>query len=719
MPAATKYLRREILDDAIALLTFDRPESIANIFDQPTLDELNEQLNLLETEKTLRGLIIRSAKAKIFIAGADLKGFVADPNMERIAFLIEKGQKTFDRISRLPFVTVAAIHGAALGGGFEIALACDYRVASSDPATKVGLPETTLGVLPAWGGLTRLPRLIGLQKSLDAILTGRQFPAKLAAKLGMVDAVAYPERIIDLAAGIIRKNAGKKRTLRQFAVNRPPISRLIRSEAEKTVLAKTRGNYPAQIKALEAVFAGLTLSHEESLANEKNKFIELALGKEAQNLIGVFFLRERAKKLAVDLGESSPRPIKAVKKSLVIGAGLMGAAIAQWLSARGIRVLLKDIGPSPLAKGMQSIEKLNREAVRRRIFSEIEARNAYDRIVPVYEEVPLNDIDLVIEAAVEEIELKQKIFAALEKKVSPEVVIASNTSALSIDAMAASLQHPERLVGIHFFNPVHRMQLVEIVRGPKTSARTAETALRFTKDIGKLPVLVRDSPGFLVNRILLPYLVEAMRLFREGHRLADIDGVMLDFGMPMGALRLIDEVGFDVAAHVARELERRLSYLGPLDDTLEKMMAKGWLGRKSAMGFYRYGPNGKESPNPELGGFQATAPTVQNEGDLRDRLVLIMVNEAARTLEEKVVEAPEDVDFGMVMGTGWAPFRGGPLRFADTLGLGTVASRLNNLRERIGERFAPCGLLATMAEKGDTFYPRDQVSESKADTRKV
>jgi 3-hydroxyacyl-CoA dehydrogenase/enoyl-CoA hydratase/3-hydroxybutyryl-CoA epimerase len=712
MSTPSKYLRREVLDDAIALLTFDKPESTANIFDQATFDELNEQLNFLETEKTLRGLIIRSAKPKIYIAGADLKGFTASLNAERLAFLVEQGQKTFERISRLPFVTVAAIHGVALGGGFEVALACDYRIASSDPATKVGLPETMLGILPAWGGSTRLPRLIGLQKSLDAILTGKQFPAKLAAKLGMVDAVAYPERIIDLAAELIRKNAGKKRASRQFAVNRPPISRLIKSEAEKRVLAKTRGNYPAQIKALEVVFASLVLSHEESLANEKNKFVELALGKEAQNLVRVFFLQERAKKLAVDLGDSSSLPIKKVNKSMVIGAGLMGAGIAQWLSTRGIRVLLKDIGPSPLAKGMQSIEKLNREAVRRHIFSETEARNAYDRIVPVYEEVPLSDIDLVIEAAVEELGLKQKIFTALEMKISPEVVIASNTSALSIDAMAASLRHPERLVGIHFFNPVHRMQLVEIVRGPKTSARTTETAIRFAKGIGKLPVLVRDSPGFLVNRILLPYMVEALRLFKEGQRLAEIDRVMLDFGMPMGPLRLTDEVGFDVATHVARELEGRLPYLGPLDDTLEKMMAKGWLGRKSGKGFYQYESNSKESPNPELGGFQATEPAVQNQGDLRDRLVLIMVNEAARTLEEKVVEGPEDVDFGMVMGTGWSPFRGGPLRFADSFGVSTVVSRLNNLRERIGGRFAPCDLLSMMARKGDTFYPRDQVKEN-------
>ena len=719
MPAVTQHIKREIAEDGIALLTFDRPESTANIFDQQTFDELNNQLNFLETEKSLRGLIIRSAKPKIYIAGADLKGFTADLNAERIASLIEEGQKTFDRIARLPFVTVAAIHGVALGGGLEITLACDYRVASSDPATKVGFPETLLGILPAWGGSTRLPRLIGFPKALDAILTGRQFPAKLAAKLGIVDAVAYPEKIIGVAAEFIRRNNGKKRTLRQLLVNRPPISQLIKFEAEKKVLAKTRGNYPAQMKALEVVFASLSLSHEQSLANEKNKFVELALGNEAQNLIRVFFLQERAKKLKVDLAESSGVPVKTIKKSMVIGAGLMGAGIAQWLSARGIRVLLKDVGPLPLAKGMQSIDKLNREGVRRHVFSGTEARNAYDRIVPVYEEVPLRDIDMVIEAAVEKLEIKKQIFADLEAKISPEVVIASNTSALSIDKMAASLQHPERVVGIHFFNPVHRMQLVEIVRGPRTNALTVETAIRFAKGVGKLPVLVRDSPGFLVNRILLPYMVEAVRLFKEGHRLGTIDRVMLDFGMPMGPLRLSDEVGLDVSAHVAHELERHLPSAGPMDDTLEKMMAKGWLGRKSGKGFYQYDATGKESPNPEMGKSQAAEPTVQNEGDLRDRVVLIMVTEAGRTLEERVVETPEDVDFGMIMGTGWSPFRGGPLRFADALGISTVVSRLNNLRDRIGQHFAPCELLSRMAEKGEVFYPRDKVAKAIESTPKT
>ena len=382
----------------------------------------------------------------------------------------------------------------------------------------------------------------------------------------------------------------------------------------------------------------------------------------------------------------------------------MGAGIAQWLSARGIRVLLKDIGPEFLAKGMQSIAKVYRDATKRKVFSEVEAQSGFDRVVPVYEDVPLRYVDLVIEAAIEKLDLKQQIFSQLDPKLSPDVVLATNTSALSIDAIAASVQHPERVVGIHFFNPVHRMQLVEIVRGTKTNGATLDAALRFVKSIGKLPVLVRDSPGFLVNRILLPYMVEAIRLFTEGYRVQKIDRVMTEFGMPMGPLRLADEVGLDVSAHVATDLSNRVSHLPPLHDVVPKMIAKGWLGCKSGKGFYEYSSS-SERPNPQLGELQPAEPTTVNEGDLRDRLTLIMVNEAARTLEEHVVDAPEDVDFGMIMGTGWAPFRGGPIRFADTLSISTVVSRLNSLADRVGTYFQPCRLLADMANRGGTFYP--------------
>jgi 3-hydroxyacyl-CoA dehydrogenase/enoyl-CoA hydratase/3-hydroxybutyryl-CoA epimerase len=707
-------IQREVSDAGIAILTFDRPDSTANVFDQRTLDELSAHLDFLESETSLKGLIIRTAKSKIFIAGADLNAFTLEISAERIAAVIEQGQKTFDRIARLPYPTLAAIHGVALGGGFEIALACDYRIASSDSVTKVGLPETNLGILPAWGGCTRLPKLIGLPNALEAIMNGRQYPAEQALHAGMIDSIVHREQLTTVATKKIHQCGGKKRSLKLHFANRAPLSRVIQSQAEKKALARTHGHYPAPLKALEVAYASLNLPHEESLANEKNKFVELALSETAQNLIGLFFLQERAKKLRLpkELELPPTAPANAVKRALVVGAGLMGAGIAQWMSSRGIRVILKDVGPAPLGKGMQSIAKVYAEAVKRHLFSETDARNAFDRVLPVYEEVPLNEIDLVLEAAVEKLDLKQKLFAEIESKVSPGLVLASNTSALSIDAIGASLQHPERVVGFHFFNPVHRMQLVEIVRGTKTNAATLNAAIRFAKQIGKLPVLVKDSPGFLVNRILLPYMVEAVRLFSEGHRVEHIDRVMVDFGMPMGPLRLCDEVGLDVAEHVAKELASRLKHLAPLNDTLGKIIERGCLGRKSGKGFYHHDASGDGKINAQLGDLQAREPATVNEGDLRDRLVLSMVNEAARTIEENVVASPEDVDFGMIMGTGWAPFRGGPLRFADHLGIATVVSRLNNLRDRVAPEFAPCRLLAEMANRGGSFYPQKKATPS-------
>ena len=707
-------IQREVSDAGITILTFDRPNSTANIFDQQTLGELNAHLDFLESEKSLKGLIVRSAKSKIYIAGADLNAFTQEISAERIAMVIEQGQKTFDRIARLPYPTVAAIHGVALGGGYEITLACDYRIASSDSVTKVGLPETNLGILPAWGGSTRLPKLIGLPNALEAILNGRQYPAEQALSLGMVDLIVHREHLTTAATKKIQESGNKKRPSKIHISNQKPLSRVVQSQAEKKVLERTRGHYPAPIKALEVACASLTVSHEESLANEKNRFVELALGETAQNLIRIFFLQERAKKLKLpkELETAPATTVKGVNRALVVGAGLMGAGIAQWLSSRGISVVLKDVGPAPLGNAMQSIAKTYGEAVKRHLLSKIDARNAFDRVLPIYEEIPFRDLDLVIEAAIEKLALKQQIFADLESKVPPDLVLASNTSALSIDAIAASLQHPERVVGIHFFNPVHRMQLVEVVRGSKTDSGTLDTALRFAKQIGKLPVLVKDSPGFLVNRILLPYMVEAVRLFSEGHRIENIDRAMLEFGMPMGPLRLTDEVGLDVAEHVAQELVSRLKHLPPLNDTLGKMIAKGWLGRKTGKGFYEHASGGDEKINAQLSDLQPAEPATVNEGDLRDRLVLSMVNEAARTIEEKVVDTPKDVDFGMIMGTGWAPFRGGPLRFADDLSISTVVSRLNNLRDRVAPEFAPCPLLADMANRGASFYPQTKATRS-------
>jgi 3-hydroxyacyl-CoA dehydrogenase/enoyl-CoA hydratase/3-hydroxybutyryl-CoA epimerase len=688
----------QIRDPGIAFLIFDRPGSAANIFDQATFGELTTLLDQIENDTSVRGLVIATAKPKIFIAGADLTGFSKDPSAENLASTIELGQRTFGRIANLKFPTIAAIHGVALGGGLEIALACDYRIASLDSATKVGLPETNLGILPAWGGCTRLPRLVGLPVALEVILSGKQYPARQAQKLGLVDETTYRERLDALAIKMIVESHGKKRAEKTHLANIAPLSTIIADRAKKKTVEKTRGHYPAPLKALEVVVKGLKSPPAISLENEKKAFIELAKGEAAQNLIRVFFLQERAKKITVGQLKPEVKP----KRVLVVGAGLMGSGIAQWLSARGLNVVLKDVGPEPLGKGLQAIDRVYRDAVKRKILTEVEARAGFDRILPIYQDVPLANVDLAIEAAVEKLDLKKQIFSELEPKIPNSRLIASNTSGLSIDTISEGLAHPEKVVGVHFFNPVHRMQLVEVVRGSRTSEEALAIALQFVKSIGKLPVLVKDSPGFLVNRILLPYMVEAIRIFGEGHSVDAIDRTMLDFGMPMGPLRLTDEVGLEVSLHVGSDLAARVSHLPPLNNVLPRMTQKGWQGKKSGKGFYVYREK-SETPNPELKELQ---PSIEpaNADQISDRLVFIMVNEAARVLEEQVVTDPADVDFGMIMGTGWAPFRGGPLKFADSAGISTVVSRLNHLAGKFGEHFKPCALLSDMVNRGGTFF---------------
>ena len=722
-------IRREVRVDGICVLTFDRPDSVANIFDDLTFVELNAHLDFLEAEtrNAVQGVILLSAKGKIFIAGADLHGFTSGAMTdERLGGIIDRGHQTFNRVARLPVPTVAAIQGVCVGGGLELTLACDWRVACNDSGTKLGLPEVQIGILPAWGGSVRLPRLVGLPKALEIILTGKQLAGVPARKAGLVDELAYPEGMLSTAEKLIRR--GKRPALKTPVANFAGARSVVAAMARRNALARTRGNYPAAPRAIEVATAALGVSTEAGLRLERDAFIDLAMTDAARNLMSIFFLQERAKKTklpsdlpgATNIGRPAP-----VKKAAVIGAGLMGAGIAQWSAARGLRVLLKDINPGALSKGIRSISKIFADATKRRVFTPADAQAAFDRIVPVAADVPLRDVDLVIEAAVEKLDLKKTIFAGLEAQVPENTVLATNTSALSIDGIADGLRHPENVVGIHFFNPVHRMQLVEIVRGPRTGAAALNTALGYVKGIGKLPVIVKDAPGFLVNRILLPYMSEALRLyFEEGYEANRLDRLMLDFGMPMGPLRLMDEVGVDVGSHVARDLSARLPGSMPPDagtgEAVSAMISRGALGRKAGKGIYLYASGGKKGEdalpplNPESSPKQPIdGAGQQDDHTLRDRMVLVMVNEAARVLEDGVVEAPEDVDFGMIMGTGWAPFRGGPLRYADARGLPEVVRRLDELASRAGDHFRPCQLLRSLAMKGRGFYgPREMAPKN-------
>lgn len=704
-PAA---IRRDITDDQICILTFDRPDSAANIFDRATLEELAQHLDAIAQNNALRGVVLISAKKSIFIAGADLHSMSQFTDPADLDQLIRLGQRTFDKLETLSIPTIAAIHGACVGGGYEICLACDYRVASSDRATKIGLPETQLGILPAWGGSTRLPRLIGLPKGLDIILGGKTVAAKQALKFGMVDEVVHKEYLLDYARGLLTRRGNRLMRRRKGLVTRLLNTRLaaglIARRVRPQLHKKTRGLYPALPKALDIVTDGLNRSVADSLDLERKAILDLADTEACKNLIRLFFLQERAKKLTAgpDAGKWS------AKRVAVIGAGVMGAGIAQWTASRDVHVTLRDINAEQVAKGMTTIAKLFAEGARRKVFTSVEARAAMDRITPVAAEVPLTNTDIVIEAAVEKMDLKKQIFRKLDELAGPRAILATNTSALSVSELAAATRHPERVVGIHFFNPVHRMQLVEVVIARQTSPDVASRAVKFVQQIGKLPVVVKDSPGFLVNRILMPYLIEAGHLFENGAGTENIDQAMLEFGMPMGPLRLIDEVGIDVANHVAETIAQHFATRLRTPVLLGAMMQDGLLGRKSGKGFYLHDRRSRGSAvNTDAERFKkgALAAALTRE-ELRMRMVLLMVNEAARCLEEGIVGEPADVDFGMVMGTGFAPFRGGPLRYADTVGVPHLVEEMYKLAAKGERQFAPCALLEKMAAAQGKFYPQ-------------
>ena len=622
-----------------------------NSLTREVFNELRSVLTMVERyqstgdTESIDGVIFSSKKNKIFLAGADLfemKDLIDAPDDRMIGAVIDVGQETFDRISNLKIPTVACINGMCLGGGYELALACDYRIACSD--AKIGLPEVNLGILPAWGGTTRLPPLVGLIKALHIVLSGTPFAAKPALKKGMIDKILHREHMVNAAVSLIR---GGKVVKRDPIIFKNTIIRgVVSRKAKANVNRKTKGNYPAPDKIIDVMHASLQCSRKDALRAEKKAFLDLIKTPEMRNLLRVFFLQERSKKLKPCNAKFTVPTMES--QAVVLGAGTMGAGIAQWLSSRGIDVLLKDINNKAVSAGLKQIGNLYVDGVRNHKLDRPAARAGLARVTSATDDINLSNKDIVIEAIVEKLDVKQKVLAQLEEKLSNDAIIATNTSALSIDDMAKCLKHPERFVGIHFFNPVHKMKLVEVVVGSKTSDETVHRAVKFVQSIGKLPVVVKDSPGFVVNRILVTYLVEATAMYAEGDRIQDIDNAMIKFGMPMGPFRLMDEIGLDVCYHVANDLRNRLDKHYSLEE-IQWRLDSGRLGKKSGEGFYIY-RKGKAVRNK---------PT-KNKVDIT-RLVNIMTNEAKQILDEGVTDSADDIDFAMIMGTGYAPFRGGPL----------------------------------------------------------
>ncbi|HHH35701.1 MAG TPA: crotonase [Gammaproteobacteria bacterium] len=653
--------------DDIAWLTLDKAESPVNVLSVEVIAELDRRLQELSGQ-ALRGLVIRSAKGNGFIAGADIREFLTVRDVAEATELMRGCHTVLDRLEAFSYPTVALIHGFCLGGGLELALACRYRIAEDDPATRLGLPEVRLGIHPGFGGTVRLTRLIGPAQALQLMLTGRSVSARAARRLGVVDH-AVPRRQLERAARemILHPPPPHEPTRLQRLPGHVLLRPLVAAYLRRTVARRApEKHYPAPY-ALIDLWRRYADDPRTMLAQEAHSVAELVTGPTAQNLIRVFFLQEKLK----GLGKGSDFRARHVH---VVGAGVMGGDIAAWCALRGLRVTLQDQSPERLAPAIGRAHALFRKRLRQPRL----VNAAMDRLMPDVEGLGVARADVIVEAIFENADAKRDLYRSLEPRMKADALLATNTSSIPLEELEQALSRPGRLVGLHFFNPVAKMQLVEIVHGRDTDATMVAQATAFARQIDRLPLPVQSSPGFLVNRILMPYLLEAVLLESEGVPPEVIDRAAVDFGMPMGPIELADTVGLDICLSVAEILARSLDTTVP--PRLRQLVEEGRLGRKSGRGFYTY-----KKGRPR----KARVKHDEMPADLEDRLVLAMLNEAVACLREGVVENEDFLDGGIVFGTGFAPFRGGPMHYIRSEGAARLRARLETLARAHGERFTP------------------------------
>jgi 3-hydroxyacyl-CoA dehydrogenase / enoyl-CoA hydratase / 3-hydroxybutyryl-CoA epimerase len=655
--------------EGIVWLTLDKPGTSTNVLGQAIIEELGTLLEPLEATVP-KGVVIRSGKQNGFIAGADIKEFTAFKNATDAYTLIRGGQRVFDRLESLPCPTVAAIHGFALGGGLELALACRYRVAVGDDRLSLGLPEVQLGIHPGFGGTVRTVRLIGMPAAMELMLTGRPVRVDKALRLGLVDKLVTTADLESGARELINKKPPTHLPAFRDQLMSWPI---VRSFVKSALIAKTaskvkREHYPAPYAIID-----LWVQHgargQAAYESEARSIAHLFTTETARNLIRVFMLQDRLKAM----GGKSAVPVNHVH---VVGAGVMGGDIAAWCALRGLTVTLQD-------RALELIEpaiKRAHELFDKRVKDPGQKADARKRIEADVAGAGVDDADVVIEAIFEDLGAKQALYASLEPRMKPTALLATNTSSITLEPLAAKLANPGRLVGLHFFNPVAQMPLIEIVSGTQTDPAVAQAAVAFARRLDKLPVPCRSAPGFIVNRVLMPYLQEAMRAAQEGVALPVIDKAAVDFGMPMGPVELADVVGLNVAQDVGKIIAAELGREAPNLAQLDALVAQKKLGRKTGAGFYEW-KDGK-AVKPPTGGV--TPPP-----DLVDRLILVLVNECVAMLREGVAAEADLVDAAVIFGTGFAPFRGGPLAYARSRGISEVVARLTELAERYGSRFRP------------------------------
>jgi 3-hydroxyacyl-CoA dehydrogenase/enoyl-CoA hydratase/3-hydroxybutyryl-CoA epimerase len=679
-------------DGTVATITLGSVDERAITLTPQRIQSFIEALEKVK-EARPKGLIIKSPVLESFCVGADISLIQSVTDPKKGAELAAQGQAAYNLLEDLPCITVAAIGGPCVGGGCELVLACRYRIAADIPSTSIGLPETKLGILPGFGGTYRLPRVVGLPKALDIILAGKTLRAQQALKAGLVNEVVAADslyvRAEQLATG---KHKPKKKPLPivdRLLSNNPIGRAVVLRNATKATQAQTKGFYPAPMKALDITVHGMGRSRTPGLAVEAQALGELIVTPESKALVHLFYLTEAAK----SIGKGARKQIEGAH-ALVVGAGTMGAGIAGALAKSGHQVIVKDTSDASLERGKAHTLK---ELSKLRYLSSFERAAITNRIDWIQFSSPtIARTKIAIEAVFENIDLKKKIFSDLSSKIESDCIFATNTSSLSVTEMAIAVPNPARFVGMHFFNPVEKMPLVEIIRGKQTSDDTVAAVAALTSEIGKFPIVVEDVPGFLINRILIPYLNEAVYLLEEGHSVEEIDKAALEFGLPMGPLRLLDEVGLDVAAHVSKVMVAGYGERMAVPPFAEKLIGLDRKGRKNNKGFYDY--NGKESaPWPGLAGalnLPQTPPTKLSRSELSDRLTLHLVNEAMKCLNEGVAGsdlelARKQIDLGTVMGIGFPPFRGGVLYYVNQEGLEGLRNKISALHALHGSRFQP------------------------------
>lgn len=651
----------------IAWLFVDKADSHTNVLSADVIEELGALINEIAADPP-SALIIASAKTSGFIAGADVNEFTRFTDSEAALTAIRRTHEVFDALEALPCPTVAMINGYCLGGGLELALACRYRIATDDPSTRLGLPEVRLGIHPGFGGTYRMIRTVGAPAGLDAILTGRSLSARAAKRMALVD-YAVPERHLRTAAvSVALKPPTKKplawwKRLASYRLLRPALSAYL---SRKVAVKAPKAHYPAPYAVLD-LWVRYYDEPKRLLDEEAASEARLIVGKTAQNLVRVFLLQEQLKSLA----KASDFTVHHVH---VIGGGVMGGDIAAWCAVQGFSVTLQDRQHDTLARAYKRANGLFGKRLKDRRL----AQHARDRFAPDLDGDGIKRADVIIEAIFEDVEAKRSLFQDVEPQMKPDAILATNTSSIPLEELATVLQRPERLVGLHFFNPVAKMPLVEIVHGKQTNAGTVQDAASFTKAIGRLPLPVTSTPGFLVNRILMPYLIEAVTLLEEGVPPVLIDKAAVDFGMPMGPIELADTVGLDICFHVAKILSKNMDIAVP--DRLSELVDRKQLGKKTGYGFYKFKSGKPVKPDVEKG---YTAPA-----DLQDRLILRLLNEAVGCLHDGVVETADQLDAGVVFGTGFAPFRGGPINYIMNRGVEQLSQTLQNLQKKHGDRFA-------------------------------